>query len=208
MPRHPPIALKTLDRSHCQCPSAQSEGLSLQPLPCGVGVRAIPKELSPEPDPVRDPNSMSLAQKDQLLEIGSRVRLGKPIICGRLSVSRDKSRTFRLMKFEQIFSLRCQNRTSGKPRSSPQTFIRMTFFTTLTRHTSRRRSCGSRDTTILRIAWKWWSRTGSNRRHPACKAGALPAELRPLITCSRIMVSRLERRSLRDRAGAQLPHRG
>jgi hypothetical protein len=26
---------------------------------------------------------------------------------------------------------------------------------------------------------KWWSRTGSNRRHPACKAGALPAELRP-----------------------------
>jgi len=27
----------------------------------------------------------------------------------------------------------------------------------------------------------WWSRTGSNRRHPACKAGALPAELRPLI---------------------------
>lgn len=29
------------------------------------------------------------------------------------------------------------------------------------------------------IAWKWWSLTGSNRRHPACKAGALPAELRP-----------------------------
>jgi hypothetical protein len=26
----------------------------------------------------------------------------------------------------------------------------------------------------------WWSLTGSNRRHPACKAGALPAELRPL----------------------------
>lgn len=51
---------------------------------------------------------MELAQKDQLLEIGSRVRLGKPIICGRLSVSRDKSWTFRAMKFEQIFSLRCQ----------------------------------------------------------------------------------------------------
>ena len=25
----------------------------------------------------------------------------------------------------------------------------------------------------------WWSRTGSNRRPPACKAGALPIELRP-----------------------------
>ncbi len=25
----------------------------------------------------------------------------------------------------------------------------------------------------------WWSQSGSNRRHPACKAGALPAELWP-----------------------------
>ena len=29
------------------------------------------------------------------------------------------------------------------------------------------------------VAAKWWSQTGSNRRHPACKAGALPAELWP-----------------------------
>ena len=28
-------------------------------------------------------------------------------------------------------------------------------------------------------AQPWWRRTGSNRRPPACKAGALPAELRP-----------------------------
>ena len=28
----------------------------------------------------------------------------------------------------------------------------------------------------------WWSQTGSNRRPPACKAGALPAELWPLDT--------------------------
>ena len=26
---------------------------------------------------------------------------------------------------------------------------------------------------------RWWSQSGSNRRPPACKAGALPAELRP-----------------------------
>ena len=26
---------------------------------------------------------------------------------------------------------------------------------------------------------KWWSQAGSNRRPPACKAGALPAELWP-----------------------------
>jgi hypothetical protein len=29
----------------------------------------------------------------------------------------------------------------------------------------------------------WWSQTGSNRRHPACKAGALPAELWPHQRC-------------------------
>lgn len=27
----------------------------------------------------------------------------------------------------------------------------------------------------------WWRMTGSNRRPPACKAGALPAELIPLL---------------------------
>ncbi len=31
----------------------------------------------------------------------------------------------------------------------------------------------------------WWRRAGSNRRPPACKAGALPTELRPLGVSSR-----------------------
>ena len=35
----------------------------------------------------------------------------------------------------------------------------------------------------LRDSSKWWSQTGSNRRHPACKAGALPAELWPHQGC-------------------------
>lgn len=30
------------------------------------------------------------------------------------------------------------------------------------------------------VSGLWWSLTESNRRHPACKAGALPTELRPL----------------------------
>ena len=29
------------------------------------------------------------------------------------------------------------------------------------------------------LSMKWWNRTDLNRRHPACKAGALPTELRP-----------------------------
>ncbi len=31
-----------------------------------------------------------------------------------------------------------------------------------------------------RTQTRWWSQTGSNRRPPACKAGALPTELWPL----------------------------
>jgi hypothetical protein len=48
-----------------------------------------------------------------------------------------------------------------------------TFFLANDRHSSRRQI--------------WWSRTGSNRRPPACKAGALPAELRPLIPVERMV---------------------
>src|SRR5204863_9407802 len=32
---------------------------------------------------------------------------------------------------------------------------------------------------VVKDRKSWWSRSGSNRRHPACKTGALPAELRP-----------------------------
>jgi hypothetical protein len=65
---------------------------------------------------------MALAQKDQLLEIGSRVRLGRPIICGRLSVSRDKSHPFQAMKFEQIFSLRCHTEQAESQEARRKSF--------------------------------------------------------------------------------------
>ncbi len=45
---------------------------------------------------------------------------------------------------------------------------------------SLRRMCSVRGSINRLVPVKeWWSLTGSNRRHPACKAGALPAELRP-----------------------------
>ena len=31
----------------------------------------------------------------------------------------------------------------------------------------------------MKIRAEWWSRSGSNRRPPECKSGALPTELRP-----------------------------
>src|SRR2546422_316043 len=49
---------------------------------------------------------------------------------------------------------------------------------------------------VVKDRKSWWSRSGSNRRHPACKAGALPAELRPRYfrrgTCSVVGLGRFE----------------
>ena len=33
-----------------------------------------------------------------------------------------------------------------------------------------------------KVEFRWWSQSGSNRRPPACKAGALPAELWPRVS--------------------------
>lgn len=113
---------------------AISKKSSLQPNPCGISPSAISKRSSHKRNPVRDCRSMSLAQKDQLLEIGSRARLGKPIICRRLSVSSDKSPVLRPMKFEQIFSLRCQTEQAGSFDAFRKLFLRMTLSLISTRH--------------------------------------------------------------------------
>jgi hypothetical protein len=80
--------------------------------PKGIVACAISKRSSHKRNPVQDRHLMSLAQKDQLLEIGSRVRLGKPIICGRLSVSRDKSQTLSAheVRTNLLFTMSKQNR--------------------------------------------------------------------------------------------------
>ena len=44
-----------------------------------------------------------------------------------------------------------------------------------------------------RTQTRWWSQTGSNRRPPACKAGALPTELWPLRQKARRRKPKLER---------------
>ena len=103
-----------------------------------------------------------LAQKDQLLEIGPGARLGKPIICGRLSVSPRQTRAFNARSAER-------SKPIGDRTQASDTLPNGEF--------SQKLEADKRITT-----WKsWWSRSDSNRRHPACKAGALPAELRPLI---------------------------
>jgi hypothetical protein len=134
MPRHPPIALKTLDRSHCQCPPrAHAHG------------RYWHKKTS-----------FSRSMRWPAVK--------PPIICGELSVPRDKPPK---VESGSIFSSRCQAEQAAG-RSQPQTLF---FNECLPEGWPATRSSKSEG---------WWSRTGSNRRPPACKAGALPAELRPL----------------------------
>lgn len=136
---------------------------------------------------------MSLAQKDQLLEIGSRARLGKPIICKGLSVPGDKSWNLSAHEVRTNLLFTMSNRTGGKHDAHRKLLLRMTFSHHLHSTPPRDPWGSSRTATIPSGSRKWWSRTGSNRRHPACKAGALPAELRPLIT----FVSKGRRQSLR-----------
>ena len=51
----------------------------------------------------------------------------------------------------------------------------------------------------------WWSQAGSNRRPPACKAGALPAELWPLITSPFAFILRCTRSSFGHVRSCTLP---
>jgi hypothetical protein len=125
------------------------KGLSLQPLPCGVSIRAI-RRIAAWTKSCAGFSPMSLAQKDQLLEIGSRARLGKPIICKGLSVPCDKSWNLSAHEVRTNLLFTMSNRTGGEPRSSPQTHMRMTRNGNYLYPTPTQQSRGSReDTTIL-----------------------------------------------------------
>src|SRR4051812_25838424 len=66
---------------------------------------------------------------------------------------------------------RIRNGTPIRPRPRPGT----------NQHTEPKNLAaiqGSPETPLVETP-TWWRRSGSNRRPPACKAGALPAELRP-----------------------------
>jgi hypothetical protein len=83
-------------------------------------------------------------------------------------------------------------RTSSRERRSERSYL-FTMSDITRPHVARRQhdGCGivfdgraldvrSGDRTkIPRSTREWWSQTGSNRRPPACKAGALPTELWP-----------------------------
>ena len=68
---------------------------------------------------------------------------------------------------EQTFSSRCRNSTRAPCRNGKPAKLH-----------SRKRASPLSGHAMCR---DWWSQTGSNRRPPACKAGALPIELWPRV---------------------------
>src|SRR5690606_10563906 len=140
MPRHPPIALKTLDCSHCQCPSEDGTGNK----------------------------KTSFSRSVRWLRLGKANHVPE--------IERFRRRSTPPHEWEQagtrtnlLFTM--SYRTGIGPKPSANLALRMTTHP---------------------LDTKWWSRTGSNRRPPACKAGALPAELRPRLVRSMVGLDRLE----------------
>ena len=197
MPRHPPNTLKTLDRSHLQRPTPErshdhptpapgpgprhqhcitqsarpndpsarthgtplagdptpdrgSPGLRSSPCPTARATRR-PRHTPPGTRPARA-NSCFLDRAGASCEAPGTGMVGQ----GRLELptSRLSSARSNQLSYWPSFALRA---SEGKPSVSP------------IRHSATRSP----------KAEGWWRRTGSNRRPAACKAAALPAELRP-----------------------------
>ena len=146
-PRHPLNALKTLDRSHYQCPQHQ---------------HAPPASYFQEPAP-----SSGLCLSDALLHRFDRSDQNKP----KSRADPVPPRGCRVKRNRKCISIRCPKIGSSAPK-------RITNEQTLSL-TKRRKNRWLAYARAPKRSKGWWSQTGSNRRHPACKAGALPAELWP-----------------------------
>ena len=161
MPRHPPNALLTLDRSRCQCPPPRA-------APKGNGAGAAP----------------AFVFLDQLLETpagrgGQRAHhSGRP---KRRGARHEPPRPWlgpNGIRPIGIFSSRCL-RTVPPPGRGAARADSFKASDGAKRAQSPKR-WQSRDGGTGTTKPGRWSRTGSNRRPEACKATALPTELRPL----------------------------
>ena len=143
-PRHPLDALKTLDRSHYQCPQPLAPTL----LKEGAGHRARTNFATPCGAAVLI-GQIKKNHSSRTITVPPRgCRVKQTVMC-LFTMSKDPVADTSQCQHNQTCSLSCD------------VFLGLGF--------------GDHRATMV----KWWSQTGSNRRHPACKAGALPAELWP-----------------------------
>ena len=142
--------------------------MPIRPWSRGSKIRG--KIHGPAKRPGRTPSlqAMALAQKDQLLEIGSRVAVRLTHHMREIERLPRQTRAFIAQPAARMNLSGIALRLRSSNKSSLHDVMQ-----------NRRRPFGLPQTCFQ--VDEWWSRTGSNRRPPACKAGALPAELRPLI---------------------------
>ena len=209
MPRHSPDALKTLDRSHRQCPSrsrAKTQNRERTNIRAFLGHRkhetacnssSRPAAVSSQHD--RPYKKQSCRQKDQLPEtepndggqahqsrrvaypfpsiqppagtpVSTRRAMNPAARCSRRNRIHESTtngaRFTRSLRTRLLFTLSSEqaDRASARPAN-------LVFFLDDKKPSNR-----PLDTNLK----AWWSLSGSNRRPSACKADALPAELRPL----------------------------
>jgi hypothetical protein len=98
-----------------------------------------------------------LTERPACFEIDPRARAVKQ----RLDVDRARLAPRRLFRIDPLFTMSDNARAGRREAEASGRAARAKIFLA-----DERRSC-------------WWSQTGSNRRPPACKAGALPTELWP-----------------------------
>ena len=101
---------------------------------------------------------------------GCRTQLITAYNCGSISSSRCQTTCIARSKIDAI-QIQMHGRISKRGPPSPRPALR------LRRAPSRFQGWLANRSGISREGW--WSQTGSNRRPPACKAGALPTELWP-----------------------------
>lgn len=132
MPRHPPIALKTLDRSHCQYPSRD---------PKGIVVSAKSRRIFASTRSQRDRRSKQILCRICFNGIGTKRPASRDRFEGAVRQAHHMREIERLprqitplagyeVRTNLLFTM--SNRTGGEPRSSPQTLKRMTFATGFT----------------------------------------------------------------------------
>jgi hypothetical protein len=155
-PRHPLNALKTLDRSHYQCPQHQQRRPLLKANVYVVGI-------------VKSAASLQRCLIGQIKLTRIHVL---PVFLPGVRVKRDSGAS--------LYNVERSGRGAFAGTTQPN-FVSLLL---------RRKVCSG----IRRSpapSKEWWSLTGSNRRHPACKAGALPAELRPHFLGNQIHIQRM-----------------
>jgi hypothetical protein len=167
-PRHPPNALKALDRSHDRCPPVPQDGGPIRPFTKERTIRKTCLRLSPKTFACLT-HPVVQRSDDQRSEIRDR----KPSLVCRISPAT-----------ECVTSSQCQTPARKPKRAAGE----LPGPVTRPQAQKSRRRISSKTSIITRISDRlpdgapritWWSQTGSNRRPHACKARALPTELWP-----------------------------